>query len=53
MPLNTRIDVKNPSAFTIRNHAFGARPATAGTPRNRPDTQPTPSVAVHSNGKSA
>ncbi len=53
MPLNTRIDVKNPSAFTIRNHAFGARPATAGTARSKPDTLPTPSVAVHGSGKPA
>lgn len=29
MPLNTRIDVTRPSAFTIRNHAFGIRPSTA------------------------
>lgn len=39
MPLNTRIDVKTPSPFTIRNHAFGARPSTSGDARTKPETQ--------------
>ena len=38
MPINTRIDVNRPSAFTIRNHAFGSRPTTrkADRPANPP-----------------
>ena len=53
MPLNTQIDIKNPSAFTIRNHAFGARPATTGIPRSKTDTLPTQSAAAQSSGKPA
>jgi hypothetical protein len=39
MPLNTRIDVNRPSPFTIRNHAFGARPSTSGGVRTKPQAQ--------------
>lgn len=53
MPLNTQIDVKNPSAFTIRNHAFGVRPSTAAAPRSKADTQPTPAVTLRGNSKPA
>lgn len=34
MKLNANVNVKNPSAFTIRNHAFNVKTPSAFTIRN-------------------